>query len=104
MKSVLPCPACHQELSIAHLFLTPTLLRFRCRHCRAHIKPRTLGKLWLVLSVLLGLCVGVLLTTGQISPIQALVIGIAGIAAIKLATSIQVANTTELQKADRSSD
>ncbi len=55
-------------------------------------------------SVLLGLCVGVLLTTGQISPIQALVIGIAGIAAIKLATSIQVANTTELQKADRSSD
>ena len=104
MKTAMPCPACHQEISLLNLFLTPTLLRFRCPHCRARVKPRSLGYLWLVLSVLLGVSLGVLLGTGQLSPIGALVIGIVSVIVIKLATSIQVANTTELQKVDQSSD
>ena len=104
MKTAMPCPACHQEISLLNLFLTPTLLRFKCPHCRVPVKPRSLGYLWLVLSALLGVSLGLLLGTGQISLIGALVIGIVSIIVIKLATSIQVANTTELQKVDQSSD
>ncbi len=104
MKTAMPCPACHQDISLLNLFLTPTLLRFKCPHCRALVKPRSLGNLWLVLSGLLGASVGFLLIMGQLSPIGALVIVIVSVMVIKLATSIQVANTSELQKVDQSSD
>ena len=96
--------ACHKEISILNLFLTPTLLRFKCPHCLVRVKPRSLGYVWLVLSALLGASIGFLLVTGQLSPIGALVVGIVSVFVIKLATSIQVANTTELQKVDQSSD